>query len=530
MTHASSEADATVPAQAASARHELIPDALADLCDDLDELLFLCLGAAAELARAARDIVAAPDALHGATRDLMAAQIEASRHRYRAAERRLLALRRLACRCDHGHGGALQPLVGRLTAGKAELADLLRVEQLLTAALAGAADWQSPSFLHSTVSAAGRHHGRIRAHWNDYKRDRHLDAEAYESRYVAALVDGPPGLRALLTSCGMAAFTTVLACLQAQGGLDGPILVGSGLYHESRLLLERALPGRIQPFAEADTPALLQAVAQLRPSAIFLDSLSNTKWMPVPELARVLEALRGTTTALVVDNTGLAATCQPFALADESVRLIVWESLLKYAQLGFDRASAGVIVARGADAALLADCREHLGTNVTDVAVHALPPPDRRVLVRRLGRLQRNASLLAERLREETAGAVEIVYPGLAGHPCARAAQELDFRGSCVSIVFPGFDPGLRRERTLVEAAVAEAARRGVPLIGGSSFGFDTCRIYLTAARAEHGEPFVRIAAGTEHRIAVEALAETLGAAIRGVAAGRGPGAAARGA
>jgi cystathionine beta-lyase/cystathionine gamma-synthase len=299
----------------------------------------------------------------------------------------------------------------------------------------------------------------------------------------------------------MAAFTTVLSFLQLEGELDGPVLAGAGLYHESRLLLERALPGRLHVVDEADTDALLRAVAELRPSAVFLDSLSNTKWMPVPDLPPLLARLAGTRTYLVLDNTGLSVACQPFALADESVRLIVFESLLKYVQLGLDRANAGLIVARGRDAERLSRYREHLGTNVTDVAVQALPRPDRRVLERRLARLHRNALLLTERLREEAGSLVEVVYP----------------QGGCLSIVFRDSDATLRRERALIEQALTEAARRPVALLAGSSFGFDTTRIYLTAEGAEYGEPFVRIAAGTEHRLEVEQVAEALAAAVREV-------------
>jgi cystathionine beta-lyase/cystathionine gamma-synthase len=185
------------------------------------------------------------------------------------------------------------------------------------------------------------------------------------------------------------------------------------------------------------------------------------------------------------------------------VRLIVFESLLKYAQLGLDRANAGVIVARADDAERLSGYREHLGTNIADVAVHALPQPDRRVLEHRLARLQRNALILTERLRERSVASVEIVYPG---------------RGGCLSIVFDEHDGRLDREHALLEAAVREAASRGVALIGGSSFGFDTSRIYLTAEGAECGEPFVRVAAGTEHRLALETLAEALAAAVDAVA------------
>ena len=489
----------------------LLVAALADLGADFEELLFLARSAEAELAEAAEELAQA--CLPEPTRALLREQSERARRRYRAIAERLLALQ-----AETVETPASRSLVDQLAAGKASLADLIRVEQALTAALLGAADWQSPSFLHSIAPSAGRHEGQIRPHWNDYKRDRHLDADRYERRYLRALVTGPPEVQALLTSCGMAAFTTVLAFLQLEGRLDGPVLAGAGLYHESRLLLERALAGRLRLVAEEDTPSLLRAIEELRPSALFLDSLSNTKWMPVPDLARVLAHLAGTETYLVVDNTGLSVSCQPFALAPESVRLIVFESLLKYAQLGLDRANAGVIVARAADAERLSGYREHLGTNAADVAAHALPRPDRGVLERRLARLQRNALLLAERLRAEAGDSVEVVYPGLPSHRGAAVARRLPFRGGCLSILFRTPDAALRRERALVEQAVAEAARRGVGLLGGSSFGFDTTRIYLTAEGADYGEPFVRIAAGTEHRLEVERVADALTAAVGKVA------------
>jgi cystathionine beta-lyase/cystathionine gamma-synthase len=488
-----SAAATATPADEA-AREPLLGAALADLDSDFDELLFLARSAKAGLAEAAEELACA--GLHTRTRELLSRQHEHARRRYRRIEERLHALRAQAVATNPSRS-----LIEELAAEKASLADLVRVEQALSAALDAAADWQSPSFLHSVAPSAGRHQGLIRAHWNDYKRDRHLDADRYERRYLQALVDGPPDLRALLTTCGMAAFTTVLSFLQLEGELDGPVLAGAGLYHESRLLLERALPDRLHLVDEADTAALLRALDGLRPSALFLDSLSNTKWMPVPDLPPLLARLAGKQTYLVLDNTGLSLACQPFAVADESVRLIVFESLLKYAQLGLDRVNAGIVVARGRDAERLSHYREHLGTNVTDVAVHSLPRPDRKVLERRLARLQRNAFLLAERLREEAGRLVEVVCP----------------RGGCLSIVFREPTATLQRERALVEQAVVEAARRRVALLAGSSFGFDTTRIYLTAEGAEYGEPFVRISAGTEHRLEVERVAEALAAAVREV-------------
>jgi cystathionine beta-lyase/cystathionine gamma-synthase len=487
----------------------VLEESLADLRADFAELLVLSRSADARLASALAELDRARTELHSATFEALVRQLEAARSRYSSYGRRLLALERLAA----PDRDPTRALLVELAAAKAAEADLLRAEQAVVASLATAAEWQSPSFLHSTMPAAGVGSGRIRPHWNDYKRDRHLEGEAYERAYVSELVPGQPGVQALLTNCGMAAFTTILAFLRDEGWLERPVVVGQGLYHETRHLLERALPGSVLEVDERDTDTLVRAIEELRPGAVFLDSLANTKWMPMPDLPAVLERL-DERSYLVLDNTGLSVSCRPFAFAPPSARLIVFESLLKYAQLGLDRANAGVIVARADDAEALADYREHLGTNVADVAVHALPPPNRYVLERRLARLQRNATALAEGLRERAGKRVHVVYPGLADHPSHSVAKRLAFHGGCLSIVFRK-DRTLRRAHAFAEAAIAEAKRADLPLIAGSSFGFNTTRVYLTAPPATAGAPFVRVAAGTEHRLDAEALAKALAAAVR---------------
>jgi cystathionine beta-lyase/cystathionine gamma-synthase len=484
---------------------ELLECALGELDGDLGELAFLCDAAGERLAQLDAELGRACP--HPSTRELLRRGVASALRRYRALGARLGVLRGQA-----RYAPRSLLLLERIARERASLGDRLRAEQALLAGLLGAADWQSPSFLHSLTPAAGRQTGRIRAHWDDYKRDRHADAEAYERRYGEEMVDGPADIRALLTGCGMAAFTTIIGWLMGEDRLARPVLAGRGLYHESRLLLERMVPGHVRFVDETDTAALRRAIEEARPSAVFLDSLSNTRRMPVPDLRAVTEALRGTDTYLVLDNTCLSVGCQPFALADDSVRLVVFESLLKYAQLGLDRANAGVIVARSADADSLEDYREHLGTNIPDLSVHALPPPDRAVLERRLARLERNAIHLAESLTRAAVPGVAIVYPGIgAHHLTAGASAGLRFRGGCVAVVL---ERRGERQRRLVFEAVAEAERRGIGLLAGSSFGFDTTRIYVTAERADYGTPFVRIAAGTEHRLELDPLTDVLATAI----------------
>ncbi len=494
----------------------LVEEALRDLRDDFDELAFLARAARAGLATLIAELDGAGDALHAGSRAAVKTVALDQDRRYGALVGRLARARARAA------GEPSRERLAELSAEKASLADLARVLQALVGSLVTACDWQSPPFLASTRAGTGPRAAGITPHWNDYKRDRHLEAAAYERAYVDELVDGPADARALLTSCGMAAFTTILALLGAERRLDGPIVIGRGLYHESRLLLRRAVGDRICEVDEADTGDLLRTIAEVRPRTIFLDSLCNTTWAQLPDLralVRFLEARRQALDAvLVVDNTGLGASCQPLALlgTPPGQRMIVFESLLKYAQLGLDRANAGVIVARAGDAETLSSYREHLGTNVADVAAACLPPPDRSVLERRLDRLGRNADLLAERLHAAALDApVEIAHPSLPTHPAYRRARRLRFRGGCVSIAFePAAVPRLGPR--LLETAILEARRRHVTLVGGSSFGFDATRIYVTAAPADCGEPFVRIAAGTDDRLEVERVGEVLAGALRG--------------
>jgi cystathionine beta-lyase/cystathionine gamma-synthase len=447
---------------AALAHDAALADSLADLADDFDELLFLCRASIDRL-----DTLASGDE----------APVRLARSRHGEVARRLLGLRQRAA------AGA--PL-GELEAEHRRLREFVRRQYAVVAAYRAAGEWQSPPFRASAGDVATS----ITPHWDDYKRDRHSAAADYERTFVAEMVDGPADARALLTSCGMAAFTTVLGFLLLDGVLARGVVAGSALYHETKLLLARATA--VDFVDEGDLPALLRAIRERRPGAVFLDSVCNTRFAPRPELEAIVREVRSLEgpTYLVVDNTGLATTCQPLAIAgdDPRVRAIVFESLLKYHQLGLDRANAGVIVARAADAERLDEYREHLGTNVGDVAALSLPPPRRAILERRLCRIFRNASAIAARLGVRHIG------------------------GGCVSLAL---GPG--EEQAYEHAAVAVARRRGVPLVGGSSFGFDVTRVYLTAARAACGEPFVRIAAGTEHRLRADAVADVLAEALERV-------------
>ncbi|MGH2821343.1 MAG: PLP-dependent transferase, partial [Actinomycetota bacterium] len=410
---------------------------------------------------------------------------------------------------------------------KAALFEVLRASISLVANLATAGDWQSPSFEHSVHSMAGRYTGRITEHHDDYKRDRHADAEAFERAYLREYARPPAAVRAraLMTTCGMAAFTTILAMIERDLPGQGPVLVGASTYHECKdLILTGALGARVLLVDEGDTSGLLAAVGHHRPPAIFLDSLCNAKGILVPDIHALVHHLRaqGPNTLLVIDNTGLSAAFRPLSLQradDDPIRIVAHESLTKYPQWGLDKVTGGMILAPVREGAALADLREHLGTNVCDASVRVVPLPHRRLFERRLLRLSRNARLLAGHVQisaGEMGGGVVTgaVHPGLPGHPSSAVAGRRPFTGGFLAIEFAaGFDT-IETHRSFLHSLFERARHLHVPLTAGASFGLNTTRAYLTAVTSDHGAPFVRVSPGTEHRLGIEDLKRVLSCAL----------------
>ena len=420
-------------------------------------------------------------------------------------------------------------LTARLREQAEAYAAMLRAQRGRIAAVITATDWQSPSYLHAGRSSAGRFTGDVVPHVSDYKRDRHHDAAAYEREYLRRHLPEPPcAVHAFMTACGMAAVTTVLAWLREEGALAGGVVVGRGVYHETRELLERALGRPSATVDETSARALGGAIDRHAPGAVFLDSMGNSSGVPVPDLDAVIRRLgaTGRDAWLVVDNSGASPLSQPLARAPRRLgrlRIVAVESLTKYAQLGLDRTTAGMITAAGAGTERLSEHRERLGTNVLDVSVHTLPWPDRQALSRRLSRIERNATLLAERLHSACGPTARVSHPTLRHHHAY--GRPLAFRGGYLTIdLCPDSRAGT--EERFVRRAIARAEAAGVPLAAGTSFGLDVTRVYAprVAWRERTGRPsggpqrpgrLLRVAAGTEDRLAIEAVAAALADAAR---------------
>ena len=486
--------------------------ALADLADDIDELQYLAESQLQRLRAARLEIERTRSGWRPRTLRTELAQLLSAENTYRDYEQALGT-----CRHDILRGAAG---VDQLRALKHEYADLLRLQQGISAALIAGSDWQSPVFDGAGYPTAGRHAGAVIEHFDDYKRDRHPGARSFEKRYLQEYIDAPAGLelRALMTSCGMAAFTTILHFLCSVLEGTRPIVATRGMYHECRALLaDSPLGARVHWVEDSDAAEIRRACRRLEPAAVFWDSMCNSKGLTVPDTKRLLLDFAEWARRdiyVVVDNTCAPVFTQPFFVAawNAHIRVLMFESLTKYAQFGFDRVAAGMIVAPAREGDDLDSLREHLGTNVADVCVAAIPQPNRAVLCHRLRRIERNAGLLAQHIAyctERYGAPVRVVYPGLPSHECHGAARRLGFHGGFLAVDFAQEDPSPAAQGRLVAALVRAARRQEVNLVAGASFGLDVTRVYRTATEIGLG-PFVRIAAGTEDRLKMEALKEVL--------------------
>lgn len=382
----------------------------------------------------------------------------------------------------------------------------LRTSGQLTGALITSTDWQSPSFAHSNSSMAGRQTGKIIGTVNDYKRDHHHDEKEYERRFVKEYVDVffKLNYHAYLTNSGQAAFTTILTYLQSEGKLDGKIIMGLNSYFQYKHILVKSYKDQIVQVNENDTQSICKAIRKYKPCALFLDSLSNTATIPVPDLKTVYLTLSkyvDSETYFIVDNTCLGPTFQAFNFKKgaSKVRTIFWESLNKYHQFGMDRVSAGIVVVKGSDAGGIFEYRKHAGTNITDASVYALPLPDRILLTKKLLRHQRNADVLVQYLRSFLAGSravEEVVYP----------QEKLPFRGSFFNLKLNSRFRNRRVYERIIQNVLDSAKKKNVQITAGTTFGLPTTRIYLTSLWDKYGEPFLRVSVGTEDRIEIEKI------------------------
>jgi len=481
----------------------LLADSLKDLQDDFEELEYLTQSILSSLHKFLKDLKYVQNMIRPDTQQYIFKQTVSLEKKLSS---QINHIKRFKNKTISSHPS--EKLLLKLSEQKEVLSDLVRNQYSIVASLITSLDWQSPSFAYSLYSQAGKQTGKIQGTINDYKRDTHLDEQSYEKLFIREYIDlrFKYGLKALMTSSGQAAFTTILNFLIMEEKTKGKILLGKSSYFQYKQLVAGAFKNQIIEFDEMDPENLIGLIKKYTPSVVFIDSLCNARTIPLPDINALLDYLIKNVSReiyLVIDNTGLACHFQPWSQCKRNkyIHLLVFESLMKYHHFGLDRATGGIIVAGGRDAVKLFEYRKHLGTNIADTSVYLFPQPNRKRLETRIIRLERNAFLLVKYLRNylsDNKNKVEkIVYPG-----CGTFFN-LDFKRKSI-----------RLYGRFINIVINRAKRKNVQLVGGTSFGMNHTRIYLTSLWTKYGQPFVRVSVGTENRRQIETVKEVFQTAI----------------
>lgn len=395
--------------------------------------------------------------------------------------------------------------------------DLYRTNLGMVGALITSCDWQSPSSEFSSTTQAGMQTGKIEATFNDYKRDHHLDQKPYEEIFIKEYIEvkNKKAWKALLTNSGQAAFTTILNFLAMEGKLQKKVLIGQSSYFQYKNLVVKLLKNKVIEADETETDKIIGLIKRHQPGVIFLDSLCNSKSIAVPDLSKIIDFLTKKyrhEVYLVIDNTGLSISFNSWDKLSKNTFLkpIIFESLIKYLQFGLDRVNGGIIIAPNSIASQLFEYRKNLGTNIADSSVYLLPRPNRKMLKLRLERFERNARLLTLYLHDflllNKTNMEKVVYPYLSNHQSYDRTKDWWFHGCFFNLKFrPEFET-TSFYKNFIRLVIGYARKNKIELVGGTSFGLNQSRIYLTSLWTDFGEPFLRIAVGTETRLEAESI------------------------
>lgn len=412
--------------------------------------------------------------------------------------------------------------LNNLIAEKRKITDLLRSISGIISTIVTSTDWQSPSFGYSVFPNSGRQTGKIENGITDYKRDRHLDAQMFEQKYLREYVTGFIKLPIHVYACnsGMAAFGTILNFLLGERKIKNGILIGKNVYFQNKFLLTSIVKTKITQIQEWETKKIISFIKKKQPSIVYLDALSTSLDIAVPDIATIISALRRFSKKdvyLLIDISCVSATFQIWKHIigkSGNVHTILFGSLNKFDQFGLDREMGGVILTYGKDTGRIFEYRKHSGTIITHNTVYAIPSPNRKLLLKRITRHGRNAQFLAQSMQEyinmHPYSAIQtVLYPGLPSHASFEWMKSTEFKGTFLTLLFKSSLKTKNKYQFFIDIVMDEAKKRNVPLVEGTSFGLNTTRIYLAAAFTLHTSPFVRISVGTETMIEIEKIADT---------------------
>lgn len=342
-------------------------------------------------------------------------------------------------------------------------------------------DWQSPAYLSSMANQAGRREGSVIGNINDYTRDQHDLAQDYEKKFVKEYMPRVSllPLESYVTSSGMAALTTAIIALHRLHGTNVTVMLGEHSYFQNQEIIRKSF-SRVVVFDENDNEEWMRMIKHEKPRVIFVDTLCNEPNLtrsPVGEIAKYLRENTDQKAYLVIDNTMLSIQFDwrnVLKYRSRKLCVIGWESLNKYYQFGMDRTTGGILWGSGSISVRINQARRHGGTIMSDMAVAMLPTPNKKIMKVYLERIKQNREILQKM--------IGVGAKGNGGQVVVNFTQKMSYS----------------RIQKIIQSIIKTAKKERVQISAGSSFGFPTTRVYLTARQTEFTKMFLRICVGLE--------------------------------
>jgi cystathionine beta-lyase/cystathionine gamma-synthase len=444
------------------------------------------------------------------------------------------------------------------------------------AALEESLSWYSPTYGASGKGqkGPGQKSEPCRTDYQRWKMDDVVDLERKLTKLVFSDRTRKMDAESVLFNSGMAALSGIFGYIDSEIAhadlhkLEPPVFKTRDLYFEvDQVIADHFTSRGIKPreFDPQDVDALSQAMGEEVPAAVFLNPQSNMYEMQTTDISRLLENLthrdwfdklpkkfknEGYWTHhinLVIDNSTLGRLAKwkefDFTRLPACIRVITFESLIKFAQDGQDMAQGGLATAVGS----------YIGSDLRRMrSERGLMPPETTVrrlqsfgsadtLDRKLERHSRNTLFLANEIQsglQENGFLREVVHPLLSDHPDHAIAKRENagagglfhiglntdflrtygelhrYRDERVWLQDRAVEPSKHKEyaesiaRAYLKLVTALAKRAGLELNLGTSYGFHTTRLAVyTKLRTKQEEPdhyfqlvpYLRVATGTEN-------------------------------
>ena len=315
-----------------------------------------------------------------------------------------------------------------------------------------------------------------------YERWGHVPIENLERKMLKLVGLNDSQYSCTLTNSGMAALS-LIECMLTKVALKpgDTILLGPDIYFEFRDSLRKIDWLRVVVSTTYDSCQLIDLIEETSAKVVFLDVLSNTVNQRIIDIECILNYFNDYRDCpyFVVDGTMLPLGGRYIKQFSKKDRIFYVESCSKYLQMGLDITLAGFIISSCTHDVNLKLFRRHMGVILTEFSTEFFPDYTASIIINRIIRIERNASLLANSLQQKLSSHARVIFPGLVTHSDFYKSKNMNRMGGCVVCEFDIFGAKDRRAElaSIVDTIMKTAKNDNFPLAEGLSFGFTFPRI-----------------------------------------------------